>query len=125
MTVLTDLKVSDQFLYVAQVATIDQAGYHLTLYGPASLSAATALIDANGVMTGNLSQAPSATPVTVVTGFVPVSVGDVLVSSASGETLVARAVWITAQGVPMWANTPDMKVAYPATGWTTIGHVTL
>lgn len=125
MTVLTDLGYGDQFLFVAQVTSIDGAGYHLALYGPGAVQAATALIAGDGTMSGNLAAAASVTPVTLVTGFAPVAVGDVLSSDRTGETLVARAAWITPGGQSMWADTPDAKVAYPATGWTILGHVDL
>jgi hypothetical protein len=125
VTVLTDLGAGDQFLFVAQITTIDQAGYHLTLYGPGSVAAAAAVIGADGAMTGSLAEAPGLVPVTKVTGFAPVTAGDILTSDRTGETMVARAVWITPAGVPMWSNTPDAKVVYPATGWTQIGHVDL
>lgn len=125
MTVLTDLTYGDQFLFVAQVTAIDGAGYHLALYGPGSVQAATALIAGDGTMSGNLTGSPTTTPVTLVTGFAPVAVGDVLSSDRTGETLVARAAWITTSGQSMWANTPDAKVPYPADGWTVIAHVTI
>ena len=125
MTVLTDLTYGDQFLFVAQVTSIDGAGYHLSLYGPGAVQAATALVTAGGVMSGQLTADVSVTPVTTVTGFAPVSVGDVLSSDRTGETLVARAAWITPAGQSMWADTPDAKVAYPATGWTILAHVNL
>jgi hypothetical protein len=125
MTVLTDLTFGDQFLFVAQVTAIDGAGYHLALYGPGSVQAATALIDGSGTMSGTLTASAAVTPVTLVTGFAPVTAGDVLSSDRTGETLVARVAWITSGGESMWADTPDAKVAYPASGWTVIGHVNL
>ena len=125
MTVLTDLAAGDQFLFVAQVTLIDTAGYHLTLYGPGSVAAATALIDGTGTMTGSLAEAPGLVPVTKVTGFAPVAAGDVLSSDRTGETMVARSSWITAAGESMWSNTPGATVAYTAAGWTTIAHVDL
>jgi hypothetical protein len=125
MTVLTDLQTGEQFLFVAQVAAIDAGGYHLALFGPGSVQAASAVIDPTGAMTGTLSAPPDQVPITVVTGFAPITVGDVLSSDRTGETMVARSVWLTNQGVPMWANTPEATVPYPAAGWTVIGHVTL
>ena len=123
MTTLADLRAGEQFLFVAQVTAVDAAGYHLALYGPGAVAAATAVIDPAGVMSGSLSEAPGLVPVTKVTGFAPVAAGDVLASDRTGETMVARAAWITPQGVSMWASTPDAKVAYPAAGWTVISHV--
>ena len=125
MTVLTDLSFGDQFLFVASVTAIDGDGYHLALYGPGSVQAATALIGPTGVMSGQLNADASTIPITVVTGFAPVTAGDVLSSNRTGETLVARAAWITTSGQSMWADTPDAKVSYPAAGWTVIGHVDL
>jgi hypothetical protein len=125
MTVLTDLGYGGQFLFVAEVTAIDGDGYHVNLYGPGSVVAATALIGPGGAMSGQLTADASVTPVTTVTGFAPVAVGDVLSSDRNGETLVARAAWITGTGESMWSDAPDAKVAYPATGWTVLGHVNL
>lgn len=125
MTTLADLQAGDQFLFIAQVTSIDTAGYHLALYGPGSVQAATAGIDPTGVMSGQLALAANQIPVTVVTGFAPVTVGDVLTSNRTGETMVARSSWIAADGTPMWSNTVDAQVAYSADGWTVIGHVSL
>lgn len=125
MTTLADLKAGDQFLFIAQVTAIDTAGYHLALFGPGSVQAATAGIDPTGVMSGNLAAPANQIPVTIVTGFAPVTVGDILSSNRTGETMVARASWISPDGTPMWSNTTDSKVAYTATGWTVIGHANL
>ena len=125
MTTLADLPPGDQFLFVGLITAIDSSGFHMTLYGPESAAAATALIDTNGVMTGQLEAPANQAAVTVVTGFAPLSVGDVVVSDRTGETVVVRSAWITHDGVSMWSSTADAKVAYPATGWTVIGHVSL
>ena len=125
MTVLTDLTFGAQFLFVAQVTAIDGDGYHVSLYGPGSVVAATALIGPSGAMSGQLAADASVTPVSLVTGFAPVAVGDVLSSDRTGETLVARAAWLTGAGEVRWSDTPGATVAYPATGWTIIGHVNL
>ena len=125
MTALSDLKPGDEFLFVGNVIAIDAQGYHLGLFGPASFQAAVATIDATGVLAGNLNTSPDQIPITIVTGFTPVSVGDVLTSNRTGETMVARAAWITGDGESMWANTTDAKVSYSAAGWSVIGHVDL
>jgi hypothetical protein len=74
-------------------------------------------------MTGQLAAAPDQVPVTVVTGFTPVSVGDVLENGQTGETAVCRYSQITADGTVQWASAASHRVIYPAQGWTVIGHV--
>jgi hypothetical protein len=126
VTALADLTVGTQFLFACQVTATDPtAGLTLALYGPGRTEAATATISPAGVMAGQLAAAPDQVPVTVVTGFAPVSVGDVLESAASGETAVCRWSQIGADGNVMWSAAVDHKVIYPGTGWTIIGHVTL
>ena len=126
MTTLADLTVGTQFLFATEVTSVDaQAGIGLALYGPGRTEAATAVIAPTGAMTGQLAAAPDQVPVTVVTGFTPVSVGDVLESAASGETMVCRWAEIGADGQVMWAASADHKVIYPGTGWTIIGHADL
>lgn len=125
MTMLSDLKAGQQFLFAAQVTAIDGAGYHLSLFGPAEAAAGTAVISPAGAMSGQLAAAPNAVPVTVVTGFAPVAVGDVLESQQTGETAVARWSQIGPDGTVTWSASAGHRVVYPAAGWTTIGHVAL
>jgi hypothetical protein len=125
MTSLADLTAGDQFLFVASVESIDDAGFHLSLFGPAATAAGTAVIGPDGTMAGTLAMAASQVPVTVVTGLVPVSVGDVLESRQSGETAVCRWSQVTPDGTVTWASAAAHEVVYPASGWTIIGHVDL
>ena len=125
MTTLADLKAGQAFIFVAQVTTIDTAGMHLSLFGPASAAGGTALMDASGVLTGALTAAPAQIPVTVVTQFAQVTVGDVLASNASGETFVARTVTVQPDGTYLWSPSPSGGVVYKTDGWTIVGHVTL
>lgn len=126
MTTLADLTAGDTVLFVAQVSALDPAtGIHIDLYGPDRALAGTVIIGLDGTFSGGLAAAPGTVPVTLVTGFTPVSEGDVLASDATGETMVARAVRVTPDGAYLWSSSPDFKVAYPATGWTIIGHVDL
>jgi hypothetical protein len=125
MTTLADLKAGQAFLFVAQVTSIDVAGTHLSLFGPASAAGGTASIAPDGSMGGQLTQAPSQIPVTVVTEFAAVTSGDVLANNGSGETMVARAVTVQADGSYQWSPAPAGGVVYKTDGWTIIGHVDL
>ena len=125
MTTLADLKAGQAFMFVAQVTAIDQAGVHLSLFGPASAAGGTALMDPSGVLTGQLTSAAAQIPVTVVTQFAAVSAGDVLSNDTSGETLVARAVTVQPDGSYLWSPSPSGGVPYRTDGWTIIGHVSL
>jgi len=125
MATLADLVPGDQFLFACSVTAVDQVtGLSLGLYGPGRALAATAVISPAGVMSGQLAAAPDQVPVTIVTGFAPVSVGDVLENTA-GETLVARWSQISPDGTVTWSSSADHRVIYPAAGWSVIGHVTL
>jgi hypothetical protein len=125
MTTLADLVVSDQFLFACQVTTKDVNGLALALYGPGRVQAATALIAPSGAMTGQLASTPDQIPITKVTGFVPVTVGDVMQNTVSGETLVCRWSQIGNDGTVTWSSSPSHRVVYSASGWVPIGHVTL
>ena len=124
MTTLADLKAGDEFLFVGQVTAADQVtGLSLTLYGPSGVQAAAAVIAPTGVMTGQLAAAPNLVPVTIVTGFAPVAVGDVMQNDRTGETMVARWSQIGPDGSVTWASAPGHQVIYTAQGWTAVGHV--
>jgi hypothetical protein len=125
VTTLADLTAGQAFMFIAQVTAKDSAGTHLALFGPASAAGGTALIDGAGVLTGNLTTAASAIPVTVVTQFAQVSVGDVLSNNNTGETVVARAVQVQPDGSYQWSSSPSGGVVYRTAGWTIIAHVTL
>ena len=126
MTTLADLAVNDQFLFACQVTGLDVVtGLGLALYGPGRTQAATAAISPAGVMTGQLAAAPGQVPVTLVTGFAPVSVGDVMENQQTGETAVCRWSRIQPDGTVLWAAAATGRVVYPAAGWATIGHIVL
>ena len=126
MRTLADLVPGDEFLFACQVTAADPVtGLALALYGPARVQAAAAVISPAGVMSGQLAAAPGLVPVTVVTGFAPVSVGDVLSSDRTGETMVCRWSAIGADGSVTWSAAPVPQVTYPSAGWTVIGHVSL
>jgi hypothetical protein len=112
-------------MFVAQVTAIDGAGTHLSLFGPASAAGGSALMDSAGVLSGQLTSPADQIPVTVVTQFVTVSVGDVLASDSTGETMVARSVTLQADGSYQWSPAPAGGVIYKTGGWTIIGHVDL
>ena len=125
MASLADLQAGDTVLFVAQVSAVDTAGFHIGLYGPDRTLAGTVVIGPDGTFSGGLAAAPAAVPVTLVTGFTPIGEGDVLASDSTGETMVARAVRVDASGAYLWSSSPDFRVAYPAAGWSIIGHVNL
>jgi hypothetical protein len=125
VTTLADLKAGQAFMFVAQVTAIDSAGTHLSLFGPASAAGGSALMDASGVLTGNLTSAANQIPVTVVTAFAAVSAGDVLSNDTTGETVVARAVTVQPDGSYLWSPAPSGGVVYRTEGWTIVGHVSL
>jgi hypothetical protein len=126
VTTLADLQAGDEFLFACQVTALDgTTGISLALYGPGRVMAAAAVIAPTGVMTGQLAAAPGDVPVTVVTGFAPVSVGDVLSNDRTGETMVCRWSAIGADGAVTWSSAPVPQVTYPSAGWTVIGHVSL
>jgi hypothetical protein len=125
MTTLSDLTPGQAFMFVAQVTAIDAAGTHLSLFGPASAAGGSALMAPGGALSGQLTTAPAQIPVTVVTQFATVSVGDVLSNNASGETMVARSVTVTPGGSYQWSSSPAGGVVYKTDGWTVIGHVSL
>ena len=126
MPTLADLAAGEQFLFACQVTSVDPAaGIGLTLYGPGRAQAATATIAPAGTMTGQLAAAPAQVPVTIVTGFAPISTGDVLENATTGETAVCRWSQIDPDGTVTWASATDHQVEYPAQGWTVISHVDL
>ena len=126
MTTLADLQPGEQFLFACQVTAVDQVtGMSLSLFGPGRVEAATAVIAPNGAMTGQLAAPPDQVPVTIITGFAPVGMGDVMQSDSTGETMVARWSSIGPDGTVTWSSSAHHAVIYPAYGWTNIGHVDL
>jgi hypothetical protein len=125
MTTLADLTAGQAFMFVAQVTAIDAAGVHLSLFGPAQSAGGAALMDPTGALTGHLTSPATQIPVTVVTQFEAVSVGDVLANAVSGETMVARAVTVQPDGTYQWSPAPSGGVIYTTGGWGIIGHVSL
>jgi len=126
MTTLADLQVGQQALFAFQVTALDQVtGMSLALYGPGRDPAATAVISPAGVMSGQLAAPPDQVPVTVVTGFAPVSTGDVMENEATGETYVCRWSQIGTDGTVTWSASADHRVVYTGAGWIMAGHVTL
>lgn len=125
MTTLADLKPGDQVIFAFEVTAIDPTnGVSMNLYGPSATLAASGAISPTGALTGQLANPANQTPVTRVTGFAPVAVGDVLQGS-DGSTFVCMWSEIQIDGSTLWSNSPDAKVKYPGTGFTNVGHVTL
>ena len=127
MTVLSDLRRGDLFLYVARVTAVNaHTGMNLDLYGPSRTKTASAHINVDGSMTGQLTDTPNNTPVTTVKAdFSPVAVGDVLENGKTGETVVCRWSGIQSNGAVVWSASVDQKVIYKTDDWTVIGHVDL
>jgi len=125
MTTLADIATGQQFLFVCKAGTIDDTGIALELYGPSNVLAASAQINPDGTMTGQLMATPATIPVSVITGFIPFTVGDVLQKDASGETMVCRWSNIAANGVTTWSASTGHEVIYSSDGWSIIGHIDL
>ena len=125
MTTLADVTAGQVILFACQVASIDAAGYHMALYGPQRALAGTVIIGPDGSFTGGLAAAPASVPVTVVTGWVPISPGDVLCNDGNGETVVARAVRVGPDGTYTWSSSLTGGATYQAAGWSIVGHVSL
>ena len=122
---LDEVDTGQQFLFVCLAGTIDDTGMVLSLYGPSNVLAATAKINADGSMTGQLMAPPDEVPVILVVGFIPFSVGDVLMKDASGETMVCRWSSIATDGDTTWSASENHAVIYASDGWSIIGHVDL
>jgi hypothetical protein len=122
---LADVRRGDVFLAGARCSAADPvAGLTLGLYGPHRDKMADAQITPAGVITGQLAAAPALIPVQLVTGFAPVSVGDVL-QSGTGETLVCQWTRTSPDGTVLWSSSAGHYVVYPAAGWQVVGHVDL
>lgn len=125
MATLADVRRGDVFLAGLRCSAADQAaGLTLGLYGPHRDKMADAQITPAGVITGQLAAAPGLIPVQLVTGYAPVSVGDVLQSS-TGETMVCQWTQAGPDGTVLWSSSAGHHVVYPAAGWTVAGHVDL
>lgn len=125
MTTLADVRRGDVFLAGLRCTAADQvAGLTLGLYGPHRDKMADVQITPAGAVTGTLAAAPALIAVQLVTGFAPVSVGDVMQNDA-GETVVCQWTRISADGAVLWSSSAGRHVVYPAAGWQIVGHVDL
>jgi hypothetical protein len=125
MTTLADVKTGDQFLFVCVTGTVDVNGIALELFGPSNVLAASAQINPDGSMAGQLMAAPDTIPVSLITGYVPFTVGDVLQKDASGETMVCCWSSIQPDGSTNWSASKKHEVIYKSDGWSIIGHINL
>src|SRR5262245_4130289 len=126
MTTLAQLVPGDAFVLVARAISADPlAGMTLGFSGPSGVQQGQMVISPAGMFSGQLQVPASQVPVTRMPAFTAVTEGDVLESAASGETYVARSVWIEADGSYRWAASPSRQVTYAMAGWSVIGHVTL
>lgn len=125
MTTLADLAIGDQVLFAFEVTAIDPTnGVSMNLYGPSASLAASGVISPTGALTGQLANPANQTPVTKVTGFAPIAVGDVL-QDGDGNTYVAMWSQIQPDGSTLWAYDAQATVKLPGTGYTNVGHVNL
>jgi hypothetical protein len=122
---LADLAAGQAFMFLSVVTSIDTAGTHLSLFGPASAAGGNALIAPDGSMTGQLTSPPAQIPVTLASQFTAVSAGDVLANNRTGETMVVRTVAVASDGSYRWSPAPSGGVVYTTVDWTTVGHVDL
>lgn len=125
MTTLADVKSGNQFIFVCVAGTVDANGIALELFGPSNVLAASAQINPDGTMAGQLMATPDTIPVSLITGYVPFNVGDVLQKDASGETMVCRWSSIQPDGSTNWSASKGHEVIYKSAGWSVIGHITL
>lgn len=125
MDSLATVTTGQQFLFVCQATSIDVNGMGLELFGPSHVLAAIAQIGPDGSMTGRLQDTPANIPVTIVTGFAPFAVGDVVQKNTSGETMVCRWSGIQANGIATWSSSASHEVTYATDGWSVIGHIDL
>jgi hypothetical protein len=124
MTTLADVRRGDVFLAGIRCTAADPvAGLTVALYGPHRDKMADGQITPAGVITGQLVTTPDQIPVQLVTGFAPVSAGDVLENQKDGETAVCRWSQIYPDGTVVWSSSAAHRVVYPAAGWSVIGHV--
>jgi hypothetical protein len=126
MATLANLRAGDQFIFVNLVKSVSVVdGIVLELYGPSNKKAADGLILPDGSITGHLTDDPRKIPVMVVTGFTPVSVGDILENAHTGETMVCRWSSINPAGKAFWSPASNGQPVYPTNNWSIIGHVDL
>lgn len=124
MTTLADVRRGDVFLAGVRCTAADPAaGLTVGLYGPGRSKMADGQIAPDGTITGTLAAAATLIPVQLVTGFAPLSVGDILENARTGETAVVRYSQIQADGTVLWSSSAARRVVYPAAGWTVISHV--
>lgn len=126
MAVLSDLGVGDAFVMLSRVSALDQVtGMTLVLFGPDRQPQAQIIVSPAGVMSGQLANPANQTPVNVVTRFRTISVGNVMVSQRTGETMVVRQVSIQPDGTFLWASSVVQPVWYTTEGWQLAGNVAL
>jgi len=127
MTSLLDIRRGDQFLMALRCADRDAVtGLTFNLFSANRAPIGALVIAPAGTFTGQLATTPDQVPVTLVTGFTPLQVGDVLQRVGTGETMVARRVSINLDGSVHWSSsTADGGSTYSADGWQVIGHVVL
>ena len=125
MASLANVRPGESFVFVFRVTGVDPVnGISLDLYGPRNQKAATAVIAPDGSMAGNLADDPRQIQVTRVTGFTPVSVGDILENERTGETMIVRWTEINPGGQVLWSSSVATNAPrYNAKGWSVVGHI--
>lgn len=127
MTTLGDILAGEAFVIIARVTGRGPAGITASLFTASATPAGQFTIAAaDGTITGQITAVPPAsTPVTKVTRWTVVAVGDILQRDQTGETMVARAVDVAADGTFVWYASTARRAGYTVEGWTRIGHTDL
>jgi hypothetical protein len=124
MTVLSDVRRGDQFLLAYRCTDRDATtGLTFNVYSAARTRFGQMIMSPAGVITGQLDTTPDQLPVSLVTGFSQVALGDVMSRHETGETMVCRWVNMKLDGTVQWSASPSGQVVYGADGWSIIAHV--
>jgi hypothetical protein len=127
MTTLLDVRRGDQFLMALRCTDRDATvGLTFNMFSANRAPVGALVIAPAGTFTGQLASTPDQVPVTLVTGFTPLQVGDVLQRDGTGETAVVRRVSLNLDGSIQWSSSvTGGGSTYTAGGWQVIGHVVL
>lgn len=126
MTALSDVRRGDQFLLAFRCTAVNSTdGLSLNVFSVNRAQAAQEVISPAGLITGQLAKPPDQIPVSLVTTFASVAIGDILSNLDTGETMVCRFAQMKGDGSVQWSSSPNGSVIYSTDGWSVIGHVDL